>query len=112
MDNPMVYLSLTLSRVEGEVGPHPPVLRSTPASVISSISAFMSAILFSVGGFAFFVGRHKNGKVTVTDGRSTESQELIAGFALFESKQEAVAWGTHFLGIAGEGACEMRPLAH
>ena len=51
----MVCMSLTLSRVQGEVGSHPPVLRSTPAFVISSISAFMSAILFSVGGFAFLV---------------------------------------------------------
>ncbi len=109
----MVCMSLTLSRVQGEVGSHTPVLRSTPAFVISSISAFMSAILFSVGGFAFLVARHKNGKVTVTDGPYTESTELIAGFALFEvkSKQEAVAWGTRFLGIAGEGACELRPLA-
>jgi hypothetical protein len=109
----MVCMSLTLSRVQGGVGSHPPVLRSTPAFVISSISAFMSAILFSVGGFAFLVARHKNGTATVTDGPYPESTELIAGFALFEvkSKQEAVAWGTRLLGIPGEGACELRPVA-
>jgi hypothetical protein len=57
--------------------------------------------------------KNLNGKVTVTDGPYTESKEVIAGFALFEvkSKQEAVAWGARFLAIAGEGACEMRPLA-
>jgi hypothetical protein len=51
--------------------------------------------------------------VTVTDGPYTESKELIAGFALFEgkSKEEAIAWSKRFLSIAGEGACEMRPLA-
>jgi hypothetical protein len=57
--------------------------------------------------------KNANGEVTVTDGPYTESKEVIAGFALFEvkSKQEAVAWGTRFLNIAGEGACEIRPLA-
>jgi len=57
--------------------------------------------------------KSSNGNVTVIDGPYTESKELIAGFALFEvnSKQEAIAWGSRFLSIAGEGACEMRPLA-
>jgi hypothetical protein len=56
--------------------------------------------------------KSENGKVTVTDGPYAESKELIAGFALFEvkSKQEAISWGTRFLGIAGEGLCEMRQL--
>jgi hypothetical protein len=56
--------------------------------------------------------KNTSGKVTITDGPYAESKELIAGFAILEvkSKDEAIAWGKRFLGIAGEGTSEMRPL--
>lgn len=56
--------------------------------------------------------RLSNGKVTVTDGPFTESKELIASYALFETKtiEEAVEWTTRFLKVLGKGECEIRPL--
>lgn len=52
------------------------------------------------------------GKVTVTDGPFTESKELVAGFAILEagSKEEAIELTRRFLGIAGDGECEIRQL--
>jgi hypothetical protein len=52
------------------------------------------------------------GKVTVTDGPFTESKELVASYALFQTKSidEAVHWTTRFLQVLGRGECEIRPL--
>jgi hypothetical protein len=54
--------------------------------------------------------RRSGGKAAVTDGPFTESKELIAGFAIIEaaSKQEAIELAHRFLGVAGEGECEIR----
>jgi hypothetical protein len=56
--------------------------------------------------------RRSGGKVTVTDGPFTESKELIAGFAILEasSKEEAIQLTKTFLGIAGDGECEIRQI--
>jgi hypothetical protein len=56
--------------------------------------------------------RAAGGKVTVTDGPFTESKEVIAGFALLEanSKQEAIEMVKKFLGVAGDGECELRQI--
>jgi hypothetical protein len=56
--------------------------------------------------------RLSDGKVTVTDGPFTESKELVGGLALLQanSKEEAVEMVKHFLGIAGDGECELRQL--
>jgi len=53
-----------------------------------------------------------NGKVTVTDGPFTESKELVASYALFQTKSidEAVHWTTRFLQVLGKGECEIRPI--
>jgi hypothetical protein len=52
------------------------------------------------------------GKVSVTDGPFTESKELVASYALFETKtyEEAVEWTTRFLKVLGGGECELRPI--
>ncbi|HWF12680.1 MAG TPA: YciI family protein [Candidatus Acidoferrales bacterium] len=51
-----------------------------------------------------------NGKVVVTDGPFTETKELIGGFAILkaDSKEHAIELTKHFLGIAGDGECELR----
>ncbi len=52
------------------------------------------------------------GKVTVTDGPFAETKELVASYALLETKTlaEAIEWTTRFLKVLGEGECEIRPL--
>jgi hypothetical protein len=56
--------------------------------------------------------RLENGKVTVTDGPFTESKELIASYAILNTKtiDEAVHWTTRFLQVIGSGECEIRPI--
>jgi hypothetical protein len=56
--------------------------------------------------------RVSGGKVTVTDGPFAESKELVASYALLETKTmaEAIHWTTRFLEVLGEGECEIRPL--
>ena len=56
--------------------------------------------------------RMSGGKVTVTDGPFIESKELIGGFAIIEaeSKEHAVRLTKEFLGVAGDGECEIRQL--
>lgn len=54
--------------------------------------------------------RKSGGKMTVTDGPFTEAKEVVAGFALLEakSKQDAIELTKRFLGVAGDGECEIR----
>ena len=56
--------------------------------------------------------RRTNGKLTVTDGPFTESNEVIGGFALLQagSKEEALELVKHFLHVAGDGECELRQI--
>ncbi len=56
--------------------------------------------------------RRSGEKVTVADGPFTESKELVGGFAILEaaSKEEAVELCRRFLGVAGDGECELREL--
>ena len=56
--------------------------------------------------------RLEDGKVSVIDGPFTESKELIASYAIFETKtmDEAVEWTTRFLKVLGTGECEIRPI--
>src|SRR5262249_4463226 len=53
-----------------------------------------------------------NGHLTVTDGPFTESKEIVGGFAILQtsSKTEAIELAKEFLGVAGEGECELRQL--
>ena len=56
--------------------------------------------------------RLSNGKVTVTDGPFAETKEQIGGLAIIkaDSKQHAIELVQHFLGVAGDGECELRQL--
>lgn len=56
--------------------------------------------------------RRSGEKVTVADGPFTESKELVGGFAILQaaSKEEAIELCRRFLGVAGEGECELRQL--
>ena len=56
--------------------------------------------------------RLSDGKVSVTDGPFAETKEVIASYALLETKSmaEAIHWTTRFLEVLGEGECEVRPL--
>jgi hypothetical protein len=50
--------------------------------------------------------------VTVTDGPFTEAKEVIGGYALLKasSKEEIVEHTRRFLGVAGQGTCEIYQL--
>jgi hypothetical protein len=52
------------------------------------------------------------GKITVTDGPFAEAKEVIGGYALLraKSKEEVVALARRFLGVAGDGSCEIHAL--
>ena len=56
--------------------------------------------------------RLSSGKITVTDGPFTEAKEIIGGLAILQtsSKQEAIERVKQFLGVAGDGECELRQL--
>jgi hypothetical protein len=56
--------------------------------------------------------RLSNAKVTVTDGPFTEAKEVIGGLAILKanSKEEAIEMARQFLGVAGDGECELRQL--
>ena len=51
-------------------------------------------------------------KITVVDGPFAESKEVIGGYALLEasSKDAAIELARRFLGVAGDGQCEMYEL--
>jgi hypothetical protein len=54
--------------------------------------------------------RISNGNVTVTDGPFSEAKEQVGGFALLKatSKEEAIQLTKDFLGVTGQGECELR----
>lgn len=56
--------------------------------------------------------RLDNGKVSVVDGPFSEAKEVIGGLAILQasSKAEAVEHVKYFLGVAGDGECELRQL--
>jgi hypothetical protein len=56
--------------------------------------------------------RLADSKVTVIDGFFAETKEVVASYALLETKSiaEAIQWTTRFLEVLSEGECEIRPL--
>jgi hypothetical protein len=54
----------------------------------------------------------REGKATVTDGPFAETKEVIASYALFETKtiEEAMEWTTRFLRVIGGGECDIYPI--
>jgi hypothetical protein len=66
----------------------------------------------SFGQTGVRVHKSAGGKVTVTDGPFSEAKEVIGGYALLKakSKEEVVELTRRFLGVAGQGTCEIYPL--
>ena len=66
----------------------------------------------SFGQTGVRVHKSSGGKVTVTDGPFTEAKEVIGGYALLKasSKEEIVEHTRRFLGVAGQGTCEIYQL--
>lgn len=56
--------------------------------------------------------RLSKGKLSVTDGPFTESNEVIGGLAILQanSKKEAIELVQQFLKEAGDGECELRQI--
>lgn len=56
--------------------------------------------------------RRAGTEFSVTDGPFVESKEVIGGLAIIEaeSKEKAIEHIKYFLGVAGEGVCEIRQL--
>jgi hypothetical protein len=56
--------------------------------------------------------RRASGRLSVTDGPFTESNEVIGGLAILQagSKAEAIEIAKQFLAVAGDGECELRQL--
>ncbi|HLH18002.1 MAG TPA: YciI family protein [Bryobacteraceae bacterium] len=56
--------------------------------------------------------RRSEDNISVTDGPFTEPKEVVGGFAILKanSKAEAIELARQFLGVAGEGTCELRQL--
>jgi hypothetical protein len=58
------------------------------------------------------VHKAEGGDMTVTDGPFSEAKEVIGGYALLRagSKAEVVALCKRFLGVVGQGTCEVHEL--
>lgn len=56
--------------------------------------------------------RRAGDQVTVTDGPFVETKEVVGGFAILEatSKEHAIEMARTFLGVAGDGECEIRQI--
>lgn len=56
--------------------------------------------------------RLENGKVTIIDGPFAETKEVVASYAILETKSmdEALEWTRRFLDCLGGGECEIRPI--
>jgi hypothetical protein len=56
--------------------------------------------------------RSSNGRITVIDGPFTEAKEVVGGLAILKasSRAEAIELTRQFLGVAGDGECELRQL--
>ena len=66
----------------------------------------------SFGTTGVRVHKSTSGKVTVTDGPFAETKEVIGGYALLKAanKEEIVELTRRFLGVVGQGTCEIYPL--
>jgi hypothetical protein len=75
-----------------------------------------SGALIETGGLlpskTGFRVRRSGGKITVTDGPFTEAKEVVGGYAIMEAKsnEEMLKFTKHFLEVAGDGECEVRPM--
>lgn len=80
--------------------------------------AISTGVLLATEGFSASTAndlsvRLTNSAFRVTDGPFAEAKEVIAGFALMQtrSREEMVEWTKRFLAIAGDGECEIHQLS-
>src|SRR5262245_55620817 len=111
----MRFLGLLRADAESEAGTPPS--RELMARMGTYIEEVMKAgVLLATDGLHPSAKgariRVDNGKVTVTDGPFTESKELVASYAILQtkSKEEAIEWTTRFLKVLGTGECEIRQI--
>jgi hypothetical protein len=66
----------------------------------------------SFGSKGFRVHKSTGGEITVTDGPFSEAKEVLGGYALLQakSKEEILEHTKRFLGVAGQGTCEIYQL--
>ena len=66
----------------------------------------------SFGTTGLRVHRSRDGKVSVTDGPFAEAKEVLGGYALMKaaSRDEILELTRKFLGVAGQGTCEIYQL--
>jgi hypothetical protein len=66
----------------------------------------------SFGTTGLRVQRSRDGKVSVTDGPFAEAKEVLGGYALMKaaSRDEILELTRKFLGVAGQGTCEIYQL--
>jgi hypothetical protein len=111
----MRYLGITRGDKESEAGTPP-----TP-ELMQAVGTFMeevqrAGILIASDGL--MPSSHakrvsvRDGRATVTDGPFAETKEVIASYAIFETKSidEAAEWTTRFLKVIGGGECDIYPI--
>lgn len=112
----MKFLGLLKADQDSEAGaPPPPELLERMGPFLEEIS--QAGVLLATDGL--LPSRHgvrvrlERGKFTLVDGPFTESKELVASYAVLQTKtrEEAVRWTQRFLEVLGGGECELRPIA-
>jgi len=112
----MRFLGLMKADAESEAGALPaPDLMVRMGEFMEEVAK--AGVLLSSDGlmpsrFGKRVKLEDGGRLSVINGPFTESKELVASYALFETKtiEEAVEWTTRFLKVLGRGECEIRPI--
>ena len=101
---------------------HEPINRSPSAAEMAAMGKLVeegmkAGWLLATEGVSFGttglrVHRSRDGKVTVTDGPFAEAKEVIGGYALMKaaSRDEILELTRKFLGVAGQGTCEIYQL--
>jgi hypothetical protein len=107
----MIYKPADIERAESDAPPCPDEMGKMGAFITELTQA--GVLLATEGCKPTAKGarvRLTRGNVTVTDGPFTEAKELIAGFALVQtkSKAEAIHLAERFLKLAGDGESEIR----
>lgn len=111
----MRFLGLLKADAESESGAPPsPELMNKMGAFIEEVTK--AGVLLATDGLhpSSKGARVKlsGGKVTVTDGPFTESKELVASYAILQTRSmaEAVEWTSRFLKVLGQGECELRQI--
>jgi hypothetical protein len=111
----MRYLGISRGDKESEAGTPP-----TP-ELMEAVGKFMEEVQKAgilIASEGLMPSSHakriivREGNATVTDGPFAETKEVIASYALFETKtiEEAMEWTTRFLKVIGGGECDIYPI--